>query len=479
MVKFDEQVFKPNDIRGIYPHQLHEGFAFMLGVAVVKQFGVKRIVIGRDCRLSSPGLYAALACGIKSAGGEVGAADLCPMEIIYYIMGSRSDFDFGIMVTASHNPPQYNGFKLFGRGVRPIDEREGLSRLRPLIETATAPVPDKFTSPPKNLSFETECVRFALKAAGVQDVPRLKVVVDPGNGTGGLLWGALADVAGVRPIAMNFEPDGRFPSHHPNPARLANLEPLKGRVLAEGADIGFAYDGDADRTVAVLSDGHVLDGSAMIVALVERLFAGRPSARCAVNMVTSRKTLDYLRARGQEPLMAPVGHAKIKRAMQAHPDVGFAGEQSGHYLYREFFCCESSLVTSLHLMHLVACGRLASLVGEMPGPWFGPRREPEFRFVQRAEALATCRAATMAGLKEFPGPQEIMCEWNAEVHRRCKPADIAQADGVRVDYEDWWFSMRPSGTEPIARLAIEARSKTELQAKRRALVSLFEASRTA
>jgi len=477
MTALDPQIFKANDIRGTYPDELDERFAYLLGRAAAEQLGARRVAVGRDCRLSSPALYAAFACGIRDAGGTVGAVGLCPIELLYYLMGTRDEFDLAAMVTASHNPPQYNGFKLVARGMKPVDERAGLRELSAWVSASDAQAPAKCDAPPQDVFAEDEYVRFALATAGAPDVSGLKVVVDPGNGTGGILWRVLSDALGVAPVRMNFEPDGRFPSHHPNPAKLENLEPLRARVLAEKADVGFAYDGDADRAVVVLGDGHVMDGSEMIVALVEHLLAGGASARCAVSMVASRKALDYVRARGEEPLIVPVGHAKVKRIMQAEPLLAFAGEQSGHYFYREFFCCESSLLTGLHVLHLAASGRLASLVAQMPGPWMTPAREPEFRFTRRDDALATCRAAARAALKEFPGCAEIMCEGTGEVRRQCAPGDLAGAEGVRVDYEDWWFAMRPSGTEPLARLSVEARTEQDLQAKLNALCKLFEAHR--
>ena len=477
MAAFDERVFKANDIRGTYPGQLSEGFAYRLGTSAVKGLGARRVAIGRDCRLSSPALYAALARGIRDAGGSVGALGLCPIELLYYVAGTRPEFDLLVMVTASHNPPEHNGFKVLGRGATPLDDAAGLGALCRYVGESNVPVPDSFDAPATDLKAEEEYMRFALDVAGAPDVSRLKVVADPGNGTGGILWQLLAKALAFQPVAMNFEPDGRFPAHHPNPAKPANIEPLRRRVFDEKADLGFAHDGDAYRTVAMLADGHLLDGGEMIVALIERLFGGRASAPCAVSMVASRKALDFLRARGTDPLIVPVGHMKVRRIMQARPELTFGGEQSGHYFYRQFFCCESSLITTLHLMHLAAAGRLQGLTRGLPGPWISPAEEPEFHFARQADAVATCRAAACAAVERFPRPLEIMCEEGGRVRRRSSPADAAKADGIRVDYKDWWFAMRPSGTEPLARLTVEARSEDEARSKQQALSEVFEAHR--
>jgi len=475
-VQFDERVFKSNDIRGIYPAQVNEQFAWLLGCSLVSVLGARRIALGRDCRTSGSVLYAALAEGISSAGGDVGAVDLCPLELLHYLMGSGAGFDLAVMVTASHNPARFNGFKLVGEGGAPIGERNGLREVRRWI--ASAPAPDwKQARPPEKAVFaEDRYLRHALSVAGVPDARKLKVVVDPGNGTGGLLWRGLDEALGVEPVRMNFEPDGRFPAHEPNPARLENLLPLRDRVRREGADIGFAYDGDADRTVAVLADGHIIHGSEVILALFEHLFGTGSSARCAVSMVTSRKVLDFMRARGSAPLIAPVGHAKVKSIMRADASIAFAGEQSGHYFYREFYCCESSLITTLHLLHLAAAGALQPLVRQLPGPWLAPAEEPTFECARHEDAVAACRAVARAGLEMFPGPLEIMCERDWQVARRCDPQDIESAVSIRVDYPDWWFCARPSMTEPVARLSLEARDAEDLETKVAALSRAFAAA---
>jgi phosphomannomutase len=340
---------------------------------------------------------------------------------------------------------------------------------------SSAPEPEEraFQAPVKSFFAEKAYADYAISVAGVPDASAIRVVADPGNGMAGLMWQELTAATGIKPIRMNFEPNGRFPAHEPNPSKLENLLPLRDRVVAEGADIGFAYDGDADRAVAVLADGYIMHGSEMIAAIVERLFEGSPPGRFAVNLVTSRKLLDFFRARGSEPVMGAVGHAKVKRLMRSDPTILFAGEQSGHYFYREFFCCESALITTLHLLHLAAAGRLQSLVEGLPGPWLMPAKEPSFNFADRDEAVAACRVAASEGLRTFPDPQEIACEAGWQVKRNCSAVDVEQADGIRVDYPDWWFCVRPSETEPLVRLTLEARTQTALQEKQAALSKPF------
>ena len=469
MARFDERVFKANDIRGPYPDQLNDGFAFLLGSALVEALGAKRIAVGYDCRLSSPSLSGALVAGAEASGAEIAVLGLCPGEHLYYLMGSRRDFDLGVMVTASHNPPQYNGFKVVGPDAEPIMEYNGLGAARQWIKGAPAPPERDFEAPRKSLCVEKDYVRYAVSVAGVPDPKALKVVADPGNGMGGLLWEELSAVTGIKPIRMNFKPDGHFPAHEPNPSKLENLLPLRDRVVREGANIGFAYDGDADRVVGVAANGRILHGSEMIVAVAEHMFEGQFSGQIAVNLVTSRTVIDFFRARGCEPVIAPVGHAKVKRLMRSDPTILFAGEQSGHYFYREFFCCESATITSLHLMHLAAAGRLLPLLESLPGPWLSLAKEPSFDFEEREEAVAACRATARRGIEMFPNAEEISCETRGEIKRHCDPSDIDEADGIRADYANWWFCVRPSETEPLARLTLEARNQTVLQEKLAAL----------
>ena len=473
MARFDQSVFKANDIRGTYPDQLNEGFAFLFGRALGEVLGAERVAVGRDARLSSPTLAGALAEGLNAAGAEVGALGLCPIELVYHVTGSDYGFDLGVMVTASHNPAKFNGFKVVGPGAQPVTPRNGLDRVMRWIADAPAHAPGHWEPPPKSVLAEADYARRAAAIAGVPDAGGLKVVVDPGNGVGGLIWEMLSSVCNVPFVRMNFDPDGRFPAHEPNPSRLENLLPLRDRVLAEGADIGFAYDGDADRTMAVLDDGHITDGGETIAVLAGRLFGDELPAGLAVSMTASRKVLDHFRRRSGEPLIVPVGHAKVKHAMRSDPAIRFAGEQSGHYFYREFHCCESSLITTLHLLHLAAAGRLGPQVRSLPGPWVRPAREPTFHFPHQAEALAACRSVTREAIEVFPQPGEIMCEVNWQVARHCTPADVDQAQGVRVDYPDWWFCVRPSGTEPVVRLAVEDRSEVRLRQRLAVLTSLI------
>ena len=473
MPELDARVFKSYDIRGTYPDQVDEGFARLLGRALPGVLGGRCVAVGHDVRVSSPALCAALAAGLREAGARVAAVGLCPTELVYYVTSAGEGFDLGVMITASHNPPEYNGFKVVRRGGEPVSALSGLGDVREAMAQMEAPAGGREALPLKSVSAEEEYLDFILALVGRPDVLGLRVAVDPGNGVGGLLWDRLARRLGCETVRLNFEPDGRFPAHHPDPSRRENLQDLIRAVSEQRANLGLAFDGDADRVVAVLADGHVVDGSEVIACIATRLRECDPSLPFAVGQTTSRKALDHFRAQGAEPLMLPVGHAKIKDAMRAHPEVVFAGEDAGHYYYRDFFRCDSALITALHLLHLAAGGALAGVVGSLPGPWERPFREPSFRFDDQGRALQVCREVALAAIKRNPEPIEITCEEGGGVNRRCAPADVEHCDGVRVDYADWWFCVRPSGTEPIARLALEARDAALLSQQTAVLTAAF------
>ena len=477
MAEIDLSVVKSYDIRGVYPQQLDARFAYLLGRALPAVLPVDRVALGHDARTSSPELYLAMAAGFASGGVEVGRMGLCPTEFVYYALGSGHAFDLGVMITASHNPPEYNGFKVVSSGAEPVTGATGLRAACELMVGMSAVAAESAPDGPPDVAPSADYLQFAFRLAGKPEVKGARVVVDAGNGVGGLLWELLAEPLGVDVIRLNFEPDGRFPAHPPDPSRRENLQELVRRVTDEGADIGFCYDGDADRVVAVLPDGHLVDGSEMIVCLTESLFGADAGGRAPVFGVaqsTCRKALDHFRSKGLDPVLTPVGHSKIKQLMRSEPEMVFAGEDAGHYYYRDFFCSDSALITTLHLLHLVSDGRLTPLIAGLPGPWFRPQSEPGFRFDDGGHATDVCRRVALAALKKGGCPAEITCEREGRIARRCTRSDVEQAEGVRVDYEDWWFCVRPSGTEPIARLSLEARRERALAKRTQWLSGLFE-----
>ncbi len=473
MANIDESVVKSYDIRGIYPDQIDEQFAWLLGAALARVLAADSVAIARDARLSSPRLYAALAAGFRHAGSAVQGMGECPTELLYYVLGFRQRFDLGVMITASHNPPAYNGFKVVKQGGEPVTGGSGLGEACALMKRMEPRLPAEPEPPPEMASPGPDYMDFALELVGRPEAGRLNLVVDAGNGVGGYLWEQITGRLGLEPQRLNFEPDGRFPAHHPDPTRAENLQPLVEAVRGGGGRLGFAYDGDADRVVVVLDDGHVVDGSEMSACIARRLRERDPECVFGLGQTISRKVWDHFRARGVAPLMVPVGHAKIKRVLRAEPGMAFAGEHAGHYYYRAFCSCDSALITTLHLLHLAGRG-LTDLVGEFRGRWHRSPGGTSVEFDRQDEALRVCRRVARSVLGEHPDALEITCEHEGRVLRDCRGEDIARADGVRVDYPDWWFCVRPSGTEPIARVVVECTDRSAVAGRTDWLLHLFE-----
>lgn len=481
MAAIDWSVVKSYDIRGKYPGQLDELFAYLLGRTLPQipalEGASARAALGHDARLSSPALYAALIAGFRDAGWQAHGLGLCPTEFLYYAMGRDESYGVGVMVTASHNPPDYNGFKVVRTGGQAVTGPTGLNDACRLMEQMEAEPPEQSEPPPQDIEVADEYLACALDLAGEPDTEGLTAVVDAGNGVAGLLWSPMAESLGLEFVGMNLEPDGNFPAHHPDPTEPENLEALTERVQESGADVGFAYDGDADRVMVVLSDGHLVDGSEMTGCIAHRMLRREPPAMVGMGQTVSRKVTDYFRARGVEPVMVPVGHAKIKAVMRTHGQMSFAGEHAGHYYYREFYCCDSALLTTLHVLELLGDGQMQRLVNSLPGPWHRPEGAVSVEFDDQEHALEVCRRVGRTLVQQEPGYEEITCEKDGHVRRLCTADDIPQCAAVRVDYADWWFCVRPSGTEPIARLVVEATSADVLQQRVDRLEKLFEEHR--
>jgi len=474
MISFDPEILKANDMRGTYPGQLDEEFARLLGWALPRVLSARKVAVGYDARVSSPALYASLVAGLRKSGAVVGTLGMCPTELLYFVLGSSEEYDLGVMVTASHNPPEFNGFKLCGPHAEPVTRQNGLQDVINMIRSQKAPPPEPAPEPERGVSAEEDYLKFALEYAGNPDCHDTKVVVDPGNGVGGLLWEYLQRETGFHPIRMNFEPDGRFPAHLPDITKEANMVPLRQKVLESGADLGLAYDGDADRVRAVLANGNVIDGSETGAALGLRIMRDHPGMNIAVGMTASRAVLDYLNENGCAPLLVPVGHAKIKRVMRSTSSLIFAAESSGHFYYRDFYFCDSALISTLLLLQMAAADELQPVARTIGSEWYSPPKSPVFRFEVWKEALRACRHVAQRALDQFAAPDEIICERNWQVDRKCAPTDIEQAEGVRVDYPDWYFCVRPSGTEPLARLTVQAKTPEQAAQMQQSLSGYFK-----
>ena len=442
-----EGIFKAYDVRGLYGDEMDGDTAFLLGRAFARVLAELRgmdvsdlrVGVGRDMRLQAPEMAERLKEGLIAEGAHVFDAGMVGTEMLYFMVGKR-ELDGGAMVTASHNPKAYTGVKLVREGALALSGDTGISAIRDLILAGLGDAPGGGDS--KSVDIATEFRERAVSFIDVGALKPLKVVVDGGNGMAGEMVGPLLDKFPVELTSTYWVPDGNFPDHEPNPLLPENRKFIIDRVRAEGADVGIAWDGDADRCFFIDDEGEFVDGDFLTALLAELVLEKVPGADILYDVRASRAVPDTVAAHGGTAHINRVGHAFMKRAMK---EIGgeFAGEVSGHYYFRQFYNADSGTIPALLVLELISkSGRkLSDLVGELRSKYF------------------------ISGEinSEVADPQAKMNEI-AEIH---PDAEVTWLDGVSVDYPDWHFNVRPSNTEPLLRLNLESLiSREDMEAKR-------------
>jgi phosphomannomutase len=452
--KFDPKIFKAYDIRGIAATEITPELAEAVGRAVVAYTGAKIIVVGRDMRETSPELSVALIKGIVASGADVVDIGLTSTPMFYYAVGAQfgngnssasselghSPSGAGIMVTASHNPKEYNGFKMVRGNLLPIGEGSGMEDVRDLA------LAGNFSDAPEGNVMETD-VREEYVAKHLEIVPRRdigqpRVVFDAGNGMSGYVTPGIIKAYGLEKKCKKlfFELDGSFPNHEPNPIKPENLTALIRAVIKEKADIGVSYDGDSDRVGFVDENGKVVRGDIVTALLAPEVLADHPGAVVLYDLRSSRVVAEAITNAGGKPVVSRVGHAFIKKQMR-ETDACFAGEFSTHYYFKDFFIAESSDLAVLMILRLMK--RTGKKLSELVAPLMHYYHSGEINFaVKDKEALFKAIAEKY--------------EANAKVLR---------IDGIRYDFPSWWFNVRASNTEPLVRLNLEAETGAEMKEK--------------
>ena len=440
-------IFKAYDIRGLYSAELDAGVAELIGRAfarVISELERKptselRIGLGHDMRLTAPELAAAYREGLCAEGATVLDAGMVATEMLYYLVGSR-DLDGGLMCTASHNPKQYTGAKLVGRGALPLSGDAGLADVRDKIDAGLGDPPGGGTVEQVAIAgdFHDAVMRFIDPG----HVNRLRVVVDGGNGMAGPMAGPLLERLGLELVKTYWEPDGNFPDHEPNPLLPENREFIMAEVVKQGADLGIAWDGDADRCFFIDETGAFIDGDFLTALLADSMLIKQPGATILYDVRASRAVADTVERAGGRALMNRVGHAFFKtRKREEH--AAFGGEVSGHYYFHDFYCADSGTIPALLILELVS---------------------------QRGRRLSEL-------LEPYRSKYFISGEINTEVTDQdakleelsARYADGRQyrLDGLSVEYDDWHFNVRPSNTEPLLRLCLESlRSREDMERRR-------------
>jgi phosphomannomutase len=435
----DPKAFKAYDVRGIYPGELDEEGAYAVGRAYVEQFEPRRIAIGRDMRLSSPSMAASVIEGARDGGADVVDIGLAATEMVYFAVGSLG-LDGGIAVTASHNPKEYTGMKIVRRGALPVGGESGLLDVRDRALRG-------FGEPSRRGEISEHdiypaYVERVLSFVDVSEIRPLRVVVDAANGMAGAMLPPVLERLPIETVRCYFEPDGSFPNHAPNPLLPENREFIVAKTLEEGADFGVAYDGDADRCFFVDDAGEFVPGDFATALLAESILAKEPGAKIIYDVRASWAVPETIEAAGGVPLVNRVGHAFIKLRMRKEAAT-FGGEVSGHYYFRDFCQADSGVVPFLLMLELVS--RRGRKLSEILRPY----RERYF----------------ITGELNTPVPdvalklQELKERFGAE-------GKVSHLDGVSVEAADWRFNVRPSNTEPLLRLNLEARSRELMERKR-------------
>ena len=452
MVRDLDSIIKAYDVRGVYPDQLNEDLAHDVGAAFVNVLGVRAgdggpgaVVIGHDMRPSGPDLVASFAEGVREQGCDVVLIGLCSTDGLYFASGSLGLP--GAMFTASHNPAQYNGIKLCKVGAAPVGQESGLREIRTMIEEG---VP-AYDGPLGEVRREDTLAGYARYLRGLVDlsvIRPLKVVVDAGNGMAGYTVPAvLTDEAGLAPLpvaidAMYFELDGTFPHHEANPIDPENLVDIQARVREIGADIGLAFDGDADRCFVIDENGDIVSPSTLTALIADRELAKHPGSTIIHNLITSKSVPEVVKENGGFPVKTRVGHSFIKGTM-AETNAVFGGEHSGHFYFRDFWRADSGMLAAMHV--------LAALGGTPEGTVLSSMLTTYDRYAASGEINTTVQdqaAVTERIERHFVDQGGVTTD---------------HMDGLTIDGGDWWFNVRPSNTEPLLRLNVEAKDDETMQ----------------
>ncbi len=444
----DPKVFKAYDVRGIYPAELDEEGAYAIGRAYVDAFEPKTIAVGRDMRLSSPSIAGAVIEGASDGGADVVDIGMIGTEILYFAVGHLG-LDGGIAVTASHNPKEYTGMKIVRRGALPVGGDSGLLGIR---DRAVAIRDVSRGQAPGHVREEDVYPAWSERVLSFVDVPSvhpLRVVIDAANGMAGAMLPPLLERLPIDAVPCFFEPDGSFPNHEPNPLLPENREFIVAKVLEANADLGVAFDGDADRCFFVDDAGQFVPGDFVTALLAEAILEKEPGATIIYDVRASWAVPDTVAAAGGTALVNRVGHAFIKHRMRKE-DAAFAGEISGHYYFRDFFQADSGVVPMLLLLELVS--RKGKRLSELLAPF----RERYF-LTGELNAPVADMALKLQELKERFGPE----------------GKVSHLDGVSVTAADWHMNVRPSNTEPLLRLNLEATSREMMEAKRNEVLAVI------
>lgn len=444
-------IFKAYDIRGLVETEITPDFAFRVGLAFARFLEHERepatIVIGEDMRPSSPTLAEAFSAGVTSNGMDVIRIGLASTDMLYFASGKLNMP--GAMFTASHNPSEYNGIKLCKSGARPIGKESGLAMIeRDVIEGS--PISMRSVGKETHRNMLDDYVEHLLSLVDVTEIRPLKIVIDAGNGMAGYTAKPVFERLNVEVFELYFELDGTFPNHDANPIDPANLRDLQKAVLKHKADIGLAFDGDADRCFLVDEKGEIVNPSTLTGLIAARELSKYPKSSVIYNLISSRSVAEIVKENGGMAIRSRVGHSYIKKLM-ADTGAVFGGEHSGHFYFRDFWCADSGMLAALHAV--AALGNQASPLSKILKKYQ--------RYFASGEINSTVSnpASILARVEELYGNKEAVT--------------LDHLDGLTVEADAWWFNVRSSNTEPLLRLNVEAKTQARLDRVRDEVLALI------
>ena len=441
-----QKLIKAYDVRGIVPGELDENISFQIGQAFVvalklrkSEGGCGQVVIAHDMRPSGPALVQSFANGIKAQGVDVLHMGLASTDGLYFATGFLNIA--GAMFTASHNPAQYNGIKLAKAGAAPVGQDSGLKEITQLVLKGVSPY-EGVKGKDSERDLNSEYVKYLHSLVDLKAVRKLKVVIDAGNGMGGFSVPKVFDNSNIEIVPMYFELDGTFPNHEANPIEPANLVDLQKRVVAEKADLGIAFDGDADRAFFVDENGVSISPSAITALIAKRELKREPGSVIIHNLITSRSVAEVVSENGGTAIKTRVGHSFIKQVMKDTNAI-FGGEHSGHFYFRDFWFADSGMLAALHV--LSALGETKS------GETFSALIKEFDRYIASGEINTRVKDVLVTSNKV------------RQHFALMKDVQIDDLDGLTFASDAWWVNIRPSNTEPLLRLNAEAKDRATME----------------
>ena len=446
-VPVDPEIFHAYDIRGIFGETLTDDVAYRIGRAAAQYLHVPEIAVGRDMRTSSPQLAAALLRGITDQGVNAIDLGMTTTDGLYFAVG-KFNFSAGVMITASHNPGKYNGMKFCRAQAFPISLESGLSDIRDLAVSGAYTEPASKGQVIKR-DITDDYVKHALSFIDVSRIRPLKVVIDAGNGMAGMIMPKVFQHLPCELIPLYFELDGNFPNHPASPIEPENMVDVQKKVRKVGADLGAAFDGDADRMFPVDEHGNLVDGSMVIAAVSNSLLHKLPGSTILYNLIVSKSVPEIVTKLGGKAVRTRVGHSYIKAEMRQNNAI-FGGEHSGHFYFRDNWYADSGLIAFLIMLELVSVENKP--LSELLKPLDHGIRSGEIN------SKVSDMQSKLHALEEHFGKEA---------------QSIDHLDGITLDFGDWWFNVRPSNTEPLLRLNLEANSRQLMEQKRNEVLAFI------